>query len=101
MIMRIVVVLPAPFGPMNPYRAPRGIVRSRPSTALSPANAFVTECSSIAVFVVDTFTPGRLAERCGALVEIDGELLQQRERHDLERARVRAFKEHARRHALL
>src|SRR6185503_14541612 len=39
--------------------------------------------------------------RLRALVEVDGELLQQRERHDLERARVRALQQHARRHALL
>src|SRR5438874_6603105 len=33
MIIRIVVVLPAPFGPMNPYKAPRGMARSRSVTA--------------------------------------------------------------------
>src|SRR5713226_323278 len=31
--MRIVVVLPAPFGPRNPKKEPRGTSRSRPSTA--------------------------------------------------------------------
>src|SRR4051812_46588093 len=34
MIIRIVVVFPAPFGPMKPYNAPRGIARSRSMTAL-------------------------------------------------------------------
>ena len=42
MIMRIAVVLPAPFGPMNPYSAPRGIVRSSRSTAVRLPNVFVT-----------------------------------------------------------
>ncbi len=48
MIMRIVVVLPAPFGPMNPYIAPRGIVRSSLSTAVTLPNVFVTPTNSIA-----------------------------------------------------
>ena len=48
MIMRIDVVLPAPFGPMKPYRAPRGIVRSSRSTAFSAPNVFVTPRRSIA-----------------------------------------------------
>src|SRR6185503_21058981 len=33
--IRIVVVLPAPFGPRKPNSSPRSTVRSRPSTAAS------------------------------------------------------------------
>src|SRR2546425_12272157 len=50
MIMRIVVVLPAPLGPMKPYSAPRGTTGSRRSTAVVPPNVFLTPSSSIAVF---------------------------------------------------
>src|SRR3954465_3792332 len=50
-IMRIVVVLPAPFGPMNPYTAPRGTTRSRWSTALVAPNAFVTPLRRRAVLM--------------------------------------------------
>src|SRR5688572_10477412 len=46
--------------------------------------------------------PGpRPRTRAGALVQIDGELLEQRERHDLECARVSASQHDARCHALL
>ena len=46
MIIRIVVVLPAPFGPMTPYIAPRGMTRSRSSTARVLPNVFVTPLTS-------------------------------------------------------
>src|SRR5262245_57009258 len=59
MIMRIDVVLPAPLGPMNPYRAPRGIVRSRPSTATCAPNVFLTPRSSIAASVCIPNVPPR------------------------------------------
>ena len=42
MIIRNVVVLPDPLGPMNPYSEPEGTVRSRPSTATTPWNRLVT-----------------------------------------------------------
>ena len=49
-----------------------------------------------------TNSPGlRMRNARSALIQIDGEFLQQRERHDLERPRVRAPQKHARRHALL
>ncbi len=51
MIMRIDVVLPAPLGPMKPYNAPRGMVRSRCSTAFSEPKVFVTPLSSIAALL--------------------------------------------------
>src|SRR5690348_470294 len=38
MIMRMLVVLPAPFGPSRPYTAPRGTVSERSVTAMCPAN---------------------------------------------------------------
>src|ERR1700687_2560973 len=48
MIMRRVVVLPAPFGPRSPNIEPFGICRERPSTALNRPKAFETSTSSIA-----------------------------------------------------
>ena len=48
MIMRIVVVLPAPFGPSSPNIDPRGTCRERSSTAWKRPNAFDTWDSSIA-----------------------------------------------------
>src|SRR5262245_33598567 len=49
MIIRIVVVLPAPFGPRSPNIAPRGTCRERLSTALKRPNALVTSESSSAL----------------------------------------------------
>ena len=48
MIIRIVVVLPAPFGPMKPYSAPRGIARSRSLTAFVVPKLLHTFWSRIA-----------------------------------------------------
>ena len=42
MIIRMHVVLPAPFGPITPYSAPRGTVRLMPSTAFVAPNDFLT-----------------------------------------------------------
>src|SRR5262245_62667385 len=52
MIIRRVVVLPAPFGPSRPNMAPRGTRRESESTALKRPNALVTSESSIALFIV-------------------------------------------------
>src|SRR5580692_10121135 len=41
-IMRMVVVLPEPLGPMKPYTEPSGTVNDRLSTAVTSANVFVT-----------------------------------------------------------
>jgi len=38
--MRIVVVLPAPFGPTRPKKHPRGTSRSTPATATFWSNRF-------------------------------------------------------------
>jgi hypothetical protein len=38
--MRMVVVLPAPFGPRSPYTEPRAMRRSSPSTARVPLKDF-------------------------------------------------------------
>src|SRR5256885_2334399 len=48
MIIRIVVVFPAPFGPMKPYNAPRGMARSRLVTALTAPNVLHTLLSRMA-----------------------------------------------------
>src|ERR1043166_5727721 len=48
MIIRIVVVLPAPFGPMKPYSAPVGMARSRSMTALVAPKALHTFSSRMA-----------------------------------------------------
>ena len=47
MIMRIVVVLPAPLGPSRPNMAPRGTRKDRWSTAWNLPKALETSCSSI------------------------------------------------------
>src|SRR5688572_17898740 len=48
MIILSVVVLPAPFGPMKPYSAPIGTVRSRLSTATVAPKVFVTPVKTMA-----------------------------------------------------
>ena len=37
MIMRMVVVLPAPFAPMNPVTQPAGTLRDTPSSTAVPS----------------------------------------------------------------
>ena len=49
MTMRMVVVFPAPLGPMNPYSPPRGTSRSSRSTAVNPPNVLVTPVMRMAV----------------------------------------------------
>ena len=49
MIMRIVVVLPDPFGPSNPSIVPRGMSRSKSETAVCAPNDLVTPDSRTAV----------------------------------------------------
>src|SRR5512142_3349170 len=51
MIIRIVVVLPAPFGPRRPNIAPAGTRNERSSTARNLPNCFVTFRRSIAVSI--------------------------------------------------
>src|SRR6266496_3772053 len=51
MIIRIVVVLPAPFGPKSPKITPLGTRKERSSTALNLPKAFETFWSSIAVSI--------------------------------------------------
>src|SRR4051795_11025470 len=46
--IRIVVVLPAPFGPRNPYTVPVGTARSTPQTARVSPNDFARPDASIA-----------------------------------------------------
>ncbi len=48
MIMRIVVVLPAPLGPMNPYSPPSGTTRSKFRTATLEPKVLVTPLRAIA-----------------------------------------------------
>ena len=50
MIIRSVVVFPAPLGPMNPYSAPIGTARSRLSTATVLPKVLVTPVSEMATF---------------------------------------------------
>jgi hypothetical protein len=47
-IILIDVVFPAPLGPMNPYKAPRGTNRSRSQTALVVPKVFVTRVRRMA-----------------------------------------------------
>src|SRR3954469_17698602 len=52
--MRIVVDLPAPFGPSRPRQMPAGTSRSRPSTAVIGPKRFTTPCNSIAGTTLQT-----------------------------------------------
>src|SRR5262249_3283986 len=52
MIIRNVVVLPDPLGPMKPYSDPRGTERSRSSTAATPPNCLVTPRMVMASLIV-------------------------------------------------
>src|SRR5512144_2720890 len=56
-IMRIVVVLPAPFGPRRPNASPRGMSKETPSTATVAPNAFRRSRTWIAL------TPARVPAR--------------------------------------
>src|ERR1041384_7462249 len=49
MIIRIVVVLPAPLGPMKPYKAPCGMARAESVTAFVAPNVLHTFWSRIAL----------------------------------------------------
>src|SRR5262249_23104420 len=69
-IIRIVVVLPAPFGPMKPYRAPLGITKSRSVTAFVAPNVLHTLLSRIASVMAVEFTPLRMTN-VDELVAID------------------------------
>ena len=60
---RIVVDLPAPFGPSRPRQMPFGTSRSRPSTAVIGPNLFTTPCSSIAAKATSQTTNSTKGER--------------------------------------
>src|SRR5262249_37900640 len=55
MIIRIVVVLPAPLGPRRPNTRPFGTLKDRPSTPLNLPQTFETPFSSIAVSIGSPF----------------------------------------------
>ncbi len=59
MTMRMVVVFPAPLGPMNPYSPPRGISRSSLSTAVKAPNVLVTPVMPMAVSMSAGLSAGR------------------------------------------
>ena len=54
-ISRIVVVLPAPFGPSSPKISPSSTSRSIPSTATAPPNACRSPRQTTAYFVASSF----------------------------------------------
>ena len=60
--MRIVVVLPAPFGPSTPYTEPRRTARSTPSTARTSPKVLTRPEASIARFVVISGSDSRSGE---------------------------------------
>src|SRR5262245_18159707 len=62
MIIRIVVVLPAPFGPRNPQRLPRGTSRSRPRTAWTFPKVLETPRTLMTASVTSTFRPASGAQ---------------------------------------
>ena len=98
MIMRIVVVLPAPLGPSRPKMVPRGTWSERSFTAGKRPKDFETFVSSIAFSMrarrllriswtrVWRKTGGRTAaeppeEQTGALLEVQAESLRQKHGH--------------------
>ena len=60
MIIRSVVVLPAPFGPSSPNTLPRGTSRERSFTATWPAKAFRIPLRTMALSFMDPPTPAIL-----------------------------------------
>ena len=52
MIIRIVVLLPAPFGPSKPKIPPRATVIDKFFTAVCPANRLVTPLTAITVSAI-------------------------------------------------
>ena len=65
--MRIVVVLPAPFGPRKACTSPVRTVRSRPSSAVALPNRLTSPCTSIALPIPDSLHR-RAASRAPPLV---------------------------------
>src|SRR5215212_7653635 len=66
--IRMVVDLPAPFGPSRPRQMPAGTSRSSPSTAVIGPNRFTTPLNSIAVKATLTLrTRQRANAHCGSL----------------------------------
>ena len=59
-IIRIVDVLPAPFGPRNPNDSPCEMVKSTPSTATKSPKRFTKPCAST---IGAAAAPARLAGR--------------------------------------
>ena len=49
--IRIVVVLPEPFGPRKPYTDPAGTARSRESTAVAAPKRLVSPADAIAALI--------------------------------------------------
>src|SRR5437763_9842031 len=60
-IMRIVELLPAPFGPRKPNASPGSIAKSMPSTATKPAKRFVSAWASMSGTVTASDASGRSA----------------------------------------
>ena len=59
-IIRIVEVLPAPFGPRNPNDSPRATSKSMASTAVNPPNRLVSPRAWMSdVEGVELIDPGR------------------------------------------
>ena len=63
MIIRSVVVLPAPLGPMTPYSAPAGTTRSRSWTAVVDPNVFRMPFKRSAASMSASLTPRANAAR--------------------------------------
>ena len=61
--MRIVVVLPAPFGPKNPRTSPSGTKNETLATASLSTNRFVNPSTSITSHLQTCAVPAALAMR--------------------------------------
>jgi hypothetical protein len=70
MIMRIVVVLPAPLPPTNPVSRPAGAVNETSSTAVRSPNVRVSPRTSSESFVMTTNLRIGVAERIRRTAEI-------------------------------
>ncbi len=69
--MRIVVVLPAPFGPSTPYTPPALTARSTPATAWVLPKLFFNPLVSIASFPMGSIPSLGVANGLVALVKFD------------------------------
>ena len=87
-IIRIVDVLPAPFGPRNPNASPGSTAKSMPSTATNDPNRLVRRrpstcrCDDTTSDATDRFDPGRRPVLRGGHWRAEKPFVQERGQRD-------------------